>query len=66
MSRTEIFWALTVDRHDISPGAGAHDNLVVFAAPVLPSNSSPELTVGGVGRREIRALQRTHRAGSDE
>ena len=41
-------WTPTVERHDISSGAGAHDDLVVFTTPILPSHSSPKLTTSSV------------------
>ena len=51
-SRMEVEWALTIERHDVSSGAGTHDDLVVFATSVLPDHSSPELTASNVKRHE--------------
>ena len=48
----EVEWALTVERHDVSSGAGTHDDLVVFATSVLPGHSTPELTASNVRRHE--------------
>ena len=45
-------WALAVERYYVSSGAGTHDDLVVFAASVLPGHSSPELTASNVRRHE--------------
>ena len=44
----EVEWTPTVERHDISSRARAHDDLVVFATSILPSHSSPELATRNV------------------